>query len=556
MTNLHDDHTEPHLRAVPTPVPRLDDAPPFPDDFDPDAVPRFPLIVLEVSPASPPQAYVFPYQVSMDGQPVPIPEPHQHHQDPDQGGEGGDEATGGGETGPVVDGAAAREYAFAVAVAAASRAIAARGWDAARVNAVDPDGQRWPMVLGADGERYDLTEARVLPRKHRWLPLAAAATAVVLSAGTVGTVLALHTPAAPTAPLVTATAPPSSVAPPAAQPAEYPVLPPVGFTTHARWAYGPLAATDAYVQTPSGQLLARTADQFALIDPATGIPAWIAAVTDDTTGPWVDTIAGQPVVVTGISINTTLTWRPLADLSQAHTVPINDGAMLTPMAGGLLLSGPQQNVGLLTPDDTVTNRLVPAGAKAVGVDGLTVIASNGRQLWLLDRDQPQTPNPVTLMPPGKGARPSTDAIWRAGRLLTFWTLPGLTSAGTERTVATLHDRTGRLVKTIPVQAQLAATDQGKTPDPRYTQLSDGTVVDHTAGTLIPVPPGWQGTTLVAGDLYGTSNGRPARYTLATRKLLISPASEAADPLGRLGPDALARADRPDGPTLYRLQPPG
>lgn len=255
-------------------------------------------------------------------------------------------------------------------------------------------------------------------------------------------------------------------------------------------------------------------------------------------------------------MNTTLTWRPLTDLNQAHVVPVDAAAILTPLPGGLLLVGTDQRVGLLSGDGTVISRLLPAGTTPVGIDGAIVLATNGRQLWRLDRDQPQTPNPTVLQPPGSGAQPGTEAVWRGGRLLTFWTLPGTTKTGTARTVAALHTADGKLVKVLPVQAQPATVDQVKTPDQRYTLLSDGTVVDHTSAALIPAAPAWQGTTLVGGALYGRSGERPARYDLTTRKTATSAAPTAADPIGRIDSDLLALADRGNAPALYRLQPAG
>lgn len=552
--------TDNHLHPVDGLVPNLHEAPGFAPDFDPVAVPHFPVIVLEVTPATGADAYVSPYRVTMDGEPVAVPRPSDHAHRQHRAGERDRLVEGGFEpaqpdarTSDEDADVTVHEHALAVALDAASRKIASRGWVAGRVNAIDADGNRWPMIIGANGERLDLNSLSAPHRKQRrWIPLAAASLAVALSGATIGTLLASRAPVeaeTPTATTVIASRRPT------AQPTEYPQLPPVGASTHARWAFGPLADPSALVQSPDGEVVVRTADHLTLLDPATGTPAWTAEVPDNTTGPWITSIDGQQAVVTGTTVNTTVTWRPLIDLNQAHVVPVDAGAVITPLPGGLLFDGPDQRVGLLA-GDALATRLLPAGSVPVGVDGTTVLAANGRQLWRLDRDQPQTPEPLALQSPGAGARPGTSAVWRGGRLLTFWTLVGTTNAGIARTVAALHDGRGNLVKVITVQAQAAALDQVKTPDKRYTLLSDGSVVDHVRANLIPAAGSWQGTTLVGSALFGRSGELPARYDLVTRKLATSQGATAADPVGQLGTDLLALADRSDGLALYRLQEAG
>lgn len=550
--------TDKRLHPVDGLVPNLHDAPDFPPDFDPDAVPRFPVVVLEVALATGADAYLSPYRVTMDGELVAVPRPsdnarRQHRAgERDQLGEADFEPTAQSDgRAPDEDAdVTVHEHALAVALDAASRKIAARGWVAGRVNAVDADGNRWPMIIGANGERLDLNSLSALPRKQRrWIPLAAATLAVALSGATIGIVLATRAPVdakTPTATTVIASSRPT------AQPTEYPQLPPVGASTHARWAFGPLADSSAIVQFANGEVVVRTADHLTLLDPSTGTPAWTAEVPDNTTGPWITSVGGQQAVVTGTTVNTTVTWRPLTDLNEAHVVPVDASAVITPLPGGLLFNGRDQRVGLLA-GDSLTTRLLPAGSAPVGVDGTTVLAADGRQLWRLDRDQPQTPEPLQLQAPGARAQPGTSAAWRGGRLLTFWTLPGTANGGIPRTLAALHDGRGKLVKVIPVQAQAAALDQVKTPDQRYTLLSDGSVVDHGRAALIPAAGAWQGTTLVSSTLFGRSGERPARYDLTTRKLTTSQGATAADPVGELGTDLLAVADRSDGPALYRLQ---
>lgn len=492
----------------------------FPDDFDPDTVPRYPVLVLEVATATDDDTTNASagYQVRLNGQPIPVPaEPTTGHED-----------------------YTALEHAFDAAVSAAARFIAARSWPAARVNAVGPDGERWPMIIGPRGERHDLTTPPAAPRQPRWfLPTVAALLAVAVAVAAVG--IALRPSTAPTA------AGPVPPVQPTAQPAELPVLPPPGSTTHARWTYGPLAEATGLALGPTSGILVRTTDQLTLLDPSTGQPTWSTPTASSTTGPWSTTVDTVAVVVT--VDNTTLTWRPWHDLNQVHTVELAENTTVKALPGGILLLQPDQRAQLLTNTGTTT-RLIPAGATPVGIENTTLLASNGRQIWRLDTDAPQTPTPSTLQPPVSGAQPSTATpVWKAGHLLSFWTTPAV-DGRPERTYAALHDRDGSLAKALPV------TDASLGPDdlasPRYTALTGRYVVDHQALKLITLPADWQTTALVDNEAFGTVGDHAARYTLTSGKLITSDTPAEATPVGIVGNELLAVATLSTGPALYRL----
>ena len=492
----------------------------FPDDFDPDTVPRYPVLVLEVTTVTnddTSDAHLS-YQVRLNGQPVPIPtEPTTGHEDDTD-----------------------LEHAFDAAVTAAARFIAARNWPAARVNAVGPDGERWPMIIGPRGERHDLTTPPSTPRRPRWfLPTVAALIAIAVAVAVVG--IALRPSTARTA------TEPSPPVPPTAQPAELPVLPPAGSTTHARWTYGPLADATSLAVGPTSGILVRTPDQLTLLDPTTGQSTWSAPAGSSTTGPWSTTIDTVPVVVT--VDDTTLTWRPWHDLSQAHAVELAENTTAKALSGGMLLLQPDQRAQLLTSTGT-TNRLIPAGATPVGIENTTLLASNGRQLWRLDDDAPQTPAPSNLQPPAAGAQPSTATpVWKAGHLLSIWTTPAR-DGRPGRTYVALHDSHGTLAKALPASDASLGTDD--LASPRYTALTGRYVVDHQALKLITLPVGWQTTALADNQAFGTIGDHAGRYTLTTAKLLTSATTAEATPVGIANNDVLAVATLSTGPALYRL----
>lgn len=494
----------PHLQVAPAV---------FPDDFDPTAVPRYPVVVLEVAAANITSSSDDTYTVRLNGQPITIP----------------------GEDGADAD----LDEVFAAAVTAAARFIAQRGWSAARVNAVGPDGQRWPIIIGARGERYDLTTAPATPRRPSWFfPTVGALVAAAVAVAAVG--IAVQPSATPPS-----TAPPS-IAAPTAQPAELPVLPPAGYTTHARWSHGPLAEAQSLALGPTG-VLTRSQDQLTLLDPDTGQPTWSTKIEGSTAGPWALPVDGVPAAVT--VANNTLIWRPWDALDQPRTVTLQENTTTTVFPGGLLLTLPDQHAQLLTATGT-TARIIPAGATAVGIDQGTLWASNGRQLWRLTDDGPQTPAPLRLSPPVAGAQPAAGTpVWKAGRLLTLWkTADADNQAG--RTYAALHDGTGKLIKAFAVTDTTLSQDS--TGSPRYTLLSNRYVIDHSAARLITLPESWQTTAVLDDQIFGTIGERGARYTLTTSALVTSDTTADATPVGLTGSDALVVASLSTGPTLYRL----
>lgn len=477
-------------------------------DLDPTTVPVFPVVTVEVLDG---------HELLVDGRIQPIP---------------------------------ANTTATDAAVDAAAHAIERRGLDHCRVSAV-VDGTAYPLVVGADGSRYDLS----VPSRSRgrrsgrgrpghttraWvLPVAVMVLALVTAGVVVATVHQFRSGTQPT----------TAAAEPAPSPTELPVLPPDGWSTRATWSVPLGSLTRTAVVAHDGIVLAVTADdRLTAHDAATGV-ALSRAKLDGAikTGPVLTTVDDQPVVAVVTSRH--LYWWPDArTLADPRKVALTPRAEVSFGGASPLVTLPGQHAAAVVAG-TLSDRTIPAGAQAIRADGpiVTAIDSVGH-LWRLDTPQPYVPDPrSTLTAPRRGLVPtllgSTGSYlmisWRPAAggttgILSIANLAGQTV--TTRTAATL--RAGDDWVAAPTAA-VAAGHVFTASSPRITPIADTT---------------WRSLRIVNETIYGTTGGRTsATLDVSTGKVVPQKNPTAAAPLAADTSHAYVAADTPDGPVLYALQ---
>ena len=256
-----------------------------------------------------------------------------------------------------------------------------------------PRKTRW--IIGAQGETFDVDQhhqaatAADRDRSRRWkIRIAAAAAAlVVLGTGvTAGVVIGgrQHSDAPVAAP------PP----PAPAQPVELPGSAPAGLSSHATWASDPVEGPATVL--PDGRILAPTDAGIAFIDPKNGRTTNTIATRTISEGPWVVSIDGRDLVAwtTG---GQTLAWTDLAD--PAHTItttPLPTSTEITATASGIAWPTGATTFEVLTPTGP-QQRTGPANSTIAGVTGPTLWLTNDLgQAWRITDGSAVAPDPLDL----------------------------------------------------------------------------------------------------------------------------------------------------------------
>jgi hypothetical protein len=313
-----------------------------PEEFDPELVPVFPVLNLQVTP------------------------------------EGG--ALVGGRALVVADGQDPTDAAIQAAAAEAQLLPGDHG--AIRVRAVDAAGNVHPMVVRADGTAFDLTPPtpRVATRPTWWLPAAAFAIAVVLGAGVVTTVAVIRSDAAPAAPAGVSTPTPLVGAG-----ANLPIPAPPGYAQQATWAV-PVDPQVAPVPTADGDLLAKTTNgDLVLLDAATGRRLWSGNNGGDKLHTFV--ADGQSIAVSSTGQQLSLWALPDKESKATPGAPVDPVTVALPSQATVSYDGatplvtlPDQTAALVT-SAGLTRVDVPVGATALAATSTSVIAAGTDGFW-------------------------------------------------------------------------------------------------------------------------------------------------------------------------------
>ena len=262
------------------------------------------------------------------------------------------------------------------------------GLDAIRAQAVTPDGEHL-MVVTSDGHVYDITPAAEPEKKGRrnGVLIGAAALGVLALVGA-GTAVAVNVTQKP-APVASST----PYTPPGAG-VQLPVLAPPGYSQIADYAI-PLSKSSEPRALPDGRI-AVTGTKLQLIDPDTGKTVWTA----DSAGPkgtdvHYSVVGGKPVLAS--ASNRSLDLWPLY-LDDTTDVPstsfeLNTKADVSYLGSSPLVSLPSQTVGFVTADGIKTRDL-PVTATAVFAADDTVTAIDSKTWWSVPLEGKPEPHPL------------------------------------------------------------------------------------------------------------------------------------------------------------------
>lgn len=471
-------------------------------DFDPAQVPVFPVITVEV---------VEQRQLLVDGRTEQVPD--------DQS---------------VTD----------AAVAAAAAAIRRRGFEHCRVAAV-LDGITYPMVVGADGSRYDTAIATTRRQRNQgrgadgrgWV----VPVAVMVLASITAMVAVVTFNQFQGRPQAT----PAPVAQPG--PTELPVLPPDGWSTHAAWAVPSASSPKTRVLPLEGRVLAVAASgELTAFDAATGIAVWHTELPggNAVAGPVRTLVDG----VESVAVVTTrhLLWWPADELAPGvvSRVELPERAEVTFSGASPLVTLPDQHAAVIDAGQ-LSDRVIPAGATGIRADGRTVTALDGRgRLWRISGPAPRVPDPtVTLRAPRRGQEPTLLGVagdylvigWRS-RSGVDADLAVTTSVGqavASRRVPGLGDRTWHA-------DHHTATVAGHLIEFRSLRI---TAITDSA---------WRTATVVNGVPYGTSRGVSATLNSdGEPEAAVEP--DAVPPAGVDAHHAYVLAEAGDRRVLYALE---
>jgi hypothetical protein len=423
---------------------------------------------------------------------------------------------------------------------AALEAVAAyvrdRGIGAVRVLAQDEAGHKWPMVVNAEGQHVDLSNQPGRSGSRAWvLPVGVAALVVMVVVAMVTTVLASRQGTD------TQNSAASNVEP-SAQPTEYPVLAPDGWTTRARWATGPLASDDAPAKVGADAIAVLTADRkLEVRDVASGNVKWSTGVPRSVvSGPVVTTIDGQQVLA--VTTQSDLLWWPTTGSEDPTKLELPKETQEVIWAGSSPLAiRPDQHASVL---DGVawSDRVVPAGSKAVGADGKRLVAADlAGRWWAIETDAQLAPAPRNLRAPQTGAMLTGIAGYANGQLATVWT------SKNGRTLVALHDLATRATQSIGT----VATNE----DPKLTRSGDLIVIDQAAVAdtrtrrLRALPAAWSTEAVLPDRVYGRVGEQHQLLRVTGPALLITSETR---PVDVSGTTALSFATVDQQPVLYAL----
>lgn len=319
---------------------------------------------------------------------------------------------------PVPPGVEPKDAAMTAAAAEAATQIG----DAIRVNATSPDGQGWRMVVHADGRVWDLPSDSAAKRLPAWLvPAITAGAAATLAVGVGIAVTATHDdPQSRT----TATSLGSATPTPSGTPTELPVLPPEGWSSHARWSSPVLADPDAPVLVTDQRAIIATDSQLVAMNTTSGAIAWRSSLPSGglSADPALAHLGDGPSIVA--QSGDRLLWWPTDGAKDPKSITLPDGAKISTNGAAPLATISETRAAIIDGTGTVQARVVPAGSTALAAnsDGTITTASDTGFWWHVDNPR-LAKDGTALRAPAKAAKPLKVAGYAGHHLVMVWTLP-------------------------------------------------------------------------------------------------------------------------------------
>lgn len=453
-----------------------------PDDFDPNTVPPFPVLTIRESADGPD---------TLDGVPI---EP-AHGQDD-------------------------RKRAAVAAAAAKAQDL---GHDAVRVAVHGVGGERFDMVVRANGQPYDTTpsqEPAAPPRRRRSLLLAAGAlvTVVLVLAAFLGARFIAEQTPTPEPVADTSTPPPGAGT-------EVPAGLPPGFEPTAAWTAAVEDGSSAK-RLADGRILTLNPDgSLNALDATTGEKTWMGTGAPSELETVAETIwQGRPVLATAQAQRLTL-W-PL-DTTPATPVHVDLQAPADVSFAGdapLIDLGDYTVLAPATPDADARRLALPAGAKPAAITEGIVSAITADSITTTDiatgeyDEQPFTP------PAGSTGTPQTVLGLDGTHALASWD-------GEDGDIVALIDlTTGAALATTSTPGGLRPNDVPLRDQSHHTAVVGDLFVSYDPADARIVPmSGFTPTALHDTTVYGEARGSLGTLTIVGEE-------PAFDPYELLSPD--------------------
>ena len=457
-------------------------------DFDPNQVPVFPVLNIEVTADG---------GARLNGRVLPV----DPGQDPTE---------------------------VAVAAAAAEARLLPGDHGAIRVRAVDATGNPHPMVVRADGAAFDLTPARPSGSHPTWwLPAAAAAITVILGAGVIVTVAVVRSNTNSTAPVAATTRAALTGAG-----ANLPIAAPPGYGQQATWAV-PVSDQVPPIPTQDGDLLAETTNgDLVLLDAQSGRTLWTGSGGGDV----LHTFSGGGQSIAASDTGTTLSlWAlPAKDtktkatitptaVARAVTVALPSQATVSYDGAAPLITLPDQTAAFVS-SQGLARVDVPVGAPALAADSSSIIAAGTDGAWY-DLTPGAKAVAKHLTPPAgtTGAHLLRTIAAGGTHLVGVWA----TATGQSTTLYDLG--TGKAIASGSSPSGVDLTSADVLHQPGGNRLTLGPVlVDYgQAPAVVALGATFSPAIVTAGHIYGQVDQSPAEALITGQAVTISAISGTA-----------------------------
>lgn len=408
----------------------------------------------------------------------------------------------------AVDPGCAREV---IAKNAVQARLNVHGLEAVRVSLIDLDtGDRWNMIVSADGEVIDLTEqeqaaaAAVVRRKKRGrLIIGAVITALVLAAG--GGI---------TAALWPKPKPPAEAYEPKGVGATLPVAPPPQFSKTATWSQ-PVAPDSATAMLPNGMLLtATTSGYLEGLNPKTGEPVWRGSsppsdLTDLHFSHW----SGADVLVYA-SNNDLKVWpldMPEGKSSVSPRTMAFPGDRQTTTAKTTIGTEPFVNLGDWYVAIPGTGKLdtveLPPGTTPINVDAKgNITALSHNQIYTVASNGKVQSHRKYTAPEGTKRAPTNVKVLDSSHIFATWEADSSTQG-------ILDLKTGKVSTGTETRA-LQASDTPIVDDDAKTAILGKLALDFgPTPSVHTLPDRFTPASLHGGTVYGTTNEGPATVNI-------------------------------------------
>lgn len=355
-------------------------------------------------------------------------------------GDGTQQVYVNGQHVPVPDGMTP----YRAGIEAASQEAAKQIGGAVRVNATTSNGKRFRLVVQDDGTVFELPDKPSRRRRSKVLPAVIAVGALTMTTAIGGAVILARSRHATT---------PTATQPATAPPAELPVVPATGWSSHARWASAPLLGTTDHA-TPvvaGNTVVVPTTDGLDAISVSTGETAWSSSLPNQlSAGPTHTYLENGPRIVA--QSQNQLLWWPETGATDPQTIDLPEGSQLSFEGASPLVQINDTHAATIGATGAVQQRVVPTGATALAAntDGSVTAASDSGMWWhLTNPDVARDGKP--LSPPSAKAHPAKVMGYLSHYLIMLWQTPGAhTSAPTYTAVIYDDTHNMRPLRTVKI----------------------------------------------------------------------------------------------------------